>query len=49
MSFVSNLHNSNLLECCIANAIILILFGADMNDLIDPDFQVTPDLHCMFL
>lgn len=37
--FVSNLHNNEIFGCCIADAIISILFGADMINLIDSDFR----------
>lgn len=44
------MHNSNLLECCIdADAIISILFGADMIDPIDPDFQMASVLYCIYV
>lgn len=37
-------------ECCIdANAIISILFGADVINKIDPDFWMTSDLYCIYV
>ncbi len=47
---LSNLHNSNLLECCTdADGIFAVIFGAELINIVDPDFWMTSDLYCIYV